>query len=596
MAAYEDHPARRRAKETPLSEQLPAEIETWCNRIPSEEQAVYPIDQSDGGEDDDPQEHADWAAKLTAMGRDPKMPWKSQSNLIEIDGERDFISDKGDEIWSVLESRGITNVILAGVHTNMCVLGRPFGLRQMVKNGKRVALLRDMTDTMYNPRMWPYVSHFTGTDRIISHVERHVCPTITSDQIIGGAPFRFQNDTRPHVAILMSEDEYETQLTLTAFANSELGKDFRVSCIYGRAEDGNDLVGLDAVNDADLLIVSVRRRALPKEQLEIVRSYFASGKPAIGIRTASHAFALRDGAPTAGHAVWPEFDAQAWGGHYVGHYANDLATTVQPIADAASHPILHDVPQQLFASGGSLYRPAPLAEGATLLATGSVEGHPAEPVAWTFTRADGGQSFYTSLGHEKDFENPAFVQMLTNAVYSMTGKPIPENARVGVLGNDIRICWIPTSIGGDLDKTLQASLDSAAVWFRCGLRYPRPLRQDATSLAIRIVPQSDCRVWINGFACPACETDPSLYEIPLKSLDDFDANLLVVRTDNGAVARKFVQGGASIIAQTPEPHTVIALDGFWEARIGDDPAWSSPALPAKFALATSVYFDVAAND
>ena len=35
----------------------------------------------------------------------------------------------------------------AGVHTNMCVLGRPFGLRQMARLGKNTALVRDMTDT-----------------------------------------------------------------------------------------------------------------------------------------------------------------------------------------------------------------------------------------------------------------------------------------------------------------------------------------------------------------------------------------------------------------------------------------------------------------
>ena len=63
----------------------------------------------------------------------------------------DAISDSGVEIWNLLEERGINNVILLGVHTNMCVLGRPFGLRQMAKNGKNVVLMRDMTDTMYNP-------------------------------------------------------------------------------------------------------------------------------------------------------------------------------------------------------------------------------------------------------------------------------------------------------------------------------------------------------------------------------------------------------------------------------------------------------------
>jgi hypothetical protein len=56
--------------------------------------------------------------------------------------------------------------------------------------------MRDMTDSMYNPKQWPYVNHFTGHDLVISHVERFVCPTITSDQILGGKPFEFKNDSR----------------------------------------------------------------------------------------------------------------------------------------------------------------------------------------------------------------------------------------------------------------------------------------------------------------------------------------------------------------------------------------------------------------
>ena len=196
MAAYEDHAARKRAVAVPAAKVKPKDVEHWCSRIPSEEKAVYPIDQSDGGEDDDPAEHAEWAAKLKAMGRNPGMPWQSQSKLIEIDADRDFISDRGDEVWNVLESRGIKNVILVGVHLNMCVLGRPFGLRQMVRNGKNVALIRDMTDCMYNPKRWPLVDHFTGNDLVIRHVERFVCPTITSDQILGGEPFRSKFDKR----------------------------------------------------------------------------------------------------------------------------------------------------------------------------------------------------------------------------------------------------------------------------------------------------------------------------------------------------------------------------------------------------------------
>ena len=152
MAAYADHPARLRAMQVPIAIQLPSEITQWCSRIPAEEQGAYPIDQSDGGEDDDPAEHAGWAEKLQSLGLDPRKPWKKQSELIHIDPDRDFVTDHGDEVWSILEQRRIKNVILAGVHLNMCVLGRPFGLRQMARNGKHVVLMRDLTDTMYNPQ------------------------------------------------------------------------------------------------------------------------------------------------------------------------------------------------------------------------------------------------------------------------------------------------------------------------------------------------------------------------------------------------------------------------------------------------------------
>jgi nicotinamidase-related amidase len=128
------------------------------------------------------------------MGRKPGSPWLSQIATLKMH-EIDIVSDSGVEIWNVLEDRKINNVIILGVHTNMCVLGRPFGLRQMAKNGKNVVLMRDMTDTMYNPKAWPYVNHYKGTELIIEHIEKFVAPTITSDQIIGGAAFKFKADT-----------------------------------------------------------------------------------------------------------------------------------------------------------------------------------------------------------------------------------------------------------------------------------------------------------------------------------------------------------------------------------------------------------------
>jgi nicotinamidase-related amidase len=193
MEPYENLPGRALAKSAPKASNLPEQIHEWCYQIPDESKVQYPIDQSDGGEDDEKLEHEQWASYLESIGRNPRAPWKSQIDLLEMK-DVDAISDSGVEIWNLLESRGIKNVILMGVHTNMCVLGRPFGLRQMAQNGKNVVLMRDMTDTMYNPAMWPYVDHYRGTALIIEYVEKTVCPTITSDQLIGGEPFHFAKD------------------------------------------------------------------------------------------------------------------------------------------------------------------------------------------------------------------------------------------------------------------------------------------------------------------------------------------------------------------------------------------------------------------
>jgi type 1 glutamine amidotransferase/nicotinamidase-related amidase len=415
MDAYKDHPARRRAQTTPRAKELPKGIGEWCYRIPAEERGKYPIDQSDGGEDDDPKEHQAWADKLKAMGRNPRAPWKSQLDALRIhDG--DYISDSGAEVWSILDDRKIDHVLLVGVHANMCVLGRPFGLRQLAKNGKRVALVRDMTDTMYNPARAPYVSHFTGTDLIVEHIEKWVCPTVTSDQILGGKPFRFAGDKRPHVVLVMAEDEYRTEQTLPAFALNHLGKQFRVTEVYGSETNRHEIPGLEALDEADVAVISVRRRPLAPKQMAIVRKYVASGKPVVGIRTASHAFAARGGKPPAGVEEWKEFDAEVLGGNYTGHHSDGVKTTLTIAEGAEKHPILEGVTLDGFVGNGSLYKTSPLVKSTTALLIGSIPGKPAEPVAWVNATRSGGRVFYTSLGHVEDFKQPAFNRLLANAV------------------------------------------------------------------------------------------------------------------------------------------------------------------------------------
>jgi type 1 glutamine amidotransferase len=341
--------------------------------------------------------------------------------LLTIDNS-DVISDRGEEIWSVLEDRHIENVILLGVHTNMCVLGRPFGLRQMAKNGKNVVLMRDMTDTMYNPARAPYVSHYSGTDLIIEHVEKFVCPSITSDQLLGGTPLRFKSDPRPHIVMLISEDEYKTERTLPVFASDQLSKRFHTSYVFSSESDLNDLPGMGILNDADCVIVSVRRRLLPAAELAALRTFVAAGKAVIGIRTASHAFSPRGKDPIPdGHAAWTTFDAEILGGNYHGHYPDGPKVTLALAPGASDHPILRGVDVSKLAGNGSLYKVSPLAKSATPLLVGAIPNQQGEPVAWVNTPATKNRVFYASLGDPDDFTEPEFQRLLLNAVEWATG-------------------------------------------------------------------------------------------------------------------------------------------------------------------------------
>ena len=99
-----------------------------------------PIDDSDGGCDT-----PNNTLKVnTAV-------WTREHPALRI-APGDLISDNGREVYSALKLRGIDTLLVMGVHTNMCVLKRSFAIRQMTKWGIRCILIRDLTDSMYNPR------------------------------------------------------------------------------------------------------------------------------------------------------------------------------------------------------------------------------------------------------------------------------------------------------------------------------------------------------------------------------------------------------------------------------------------------------------
>jgi nicotinamidase-related amidase/type 1 glutamine amidotransferase len=409
MDKYAGMAQRKLAQQAPKFEtKLP--LEGWCY-INEKHEAKMPVAIGQPCDDD-------------GVIRERVRFFDKQIETLEI-AEGDAITDSAEAFY-LMKQRGIKNVIIMGVHTNMCVLGRPFGIRQMVYQGQKVALMRDMTDTMYNPRDEPFVSHFTGNDLVFEHIERYWCPTITSAAFVGGKPFRFPGDKRKHLVVVMAEDEFDTARTLPPFALKNFGGDFKITCVHANAKDRNDIPGIEVLNDADLAIWSIRRRALPKGQLDVIREYIASGKPLVAIRTTSHAFCLRDGKPKDGLEQWPEFDHEVLGGNYHDHHGNDIKASVRAAEGVAGHPILRGVRTDEFRVFGSLYKTSPLAAIAAPLLIGRAEDlEPHEPVAWTHQRPNGGKVFYTSLGHPKDFDLPDFQRLLRNAVYWAANLPTP---------------------------------------------------------------------------------------------------------------------------------------------------------------------------
>ena len=401
---YNDHPARKLGKKYKIKS---VEKKLGEGTLESEVGAAWPFEISGGGCDDHPQ---------CEIGK----AWTKQIESLEI-VEGDVITDSGIEAGSLFMKKGIKNVILVGVHTNMCVIGRSFGLRNMTRLGMNVVLMRDMTDTMYDGDSWPNVSHFTGNSLMHEYIEKYVCPTMVSCDFTGKKQFRFNNDTRQVIAFITAEGEYGANQRLPEFAH-ELLLTKNVNCEFAlgkpvmRGEGRHNIENLQILNDADLAIFFVRRRAMEPEKMALIKDYVTSGKPVLGIRTANHAFDAREN-DTSFLVDWPEFDNEILGGNYHGHYGRiQEGMEVSIVPGTESHSLLKGVSPEGFTSPCTLYEVRPMkSDNAQVLLVGTIPEKPPEPVLW-INRNRYGDAIYTSLGHLEDWENESFQHIIINSV------------------------------------------------------------------------------------------------------------------------------------------------------------------------------------
>ena len=237
---------------------------------------------------------------------------------------------------------------------------------------------------------------------------------------------------KKHIVFLISEDpdNYEAHRTVPVFADQlEEKYNFDVTVLLGEGPRNAFVFNnLEILDKADLLVVFCRRVALSPAQLEVIKNYLAAGKPVIGLRTANHAFSLREEAKP-GHTAWWEFVPEILGCENKGYGPVEPGTAVSVNANNRNHTILSGVPAA-WHSEGNLYLVAPLLDpDAVVLLNGSADGK-TEPIAWTRETENKSRVFYTSLGYPDDFKSEAFQTLLLNGIHwALKRKPIKSHSR-----------------------------------------------------------------------------------------------------------------------------------------------------------------------
>jgi len=93
-------------------------------------------------------------------------------------GPDDWMPDTQAEVYALCQKYGLTHLLYVGFHTQVCLLGKPMGLRAMKSAGLKCMLARDMTDAHpgYDP-----ARGFTpdlNTEQVVAHFEKHLAPTV----------------------------------------------------------------------------------------------------------------------------------------------------------------------------------------------------------------------------------------------------------------------------------------------------------------------------------------------------------------------------------------------------------------------------------
>jgi len=256
------------------------------------------------------------------------------------------------------------------------------------------------------------------------------------------------------IVFVTGDEEYRSEEGMPMLAKI-LARHHGFHCTVLFAIDKNDgtinpneitnIPGLEKLAAADLAVIFLRWRDLPDDQLVHLIDYVESGKPVVGLRTATHALKLRADSKYRRY-TWDSREegydgglgrqvlGETWISHHGDHGKQSTRGIIAPGAE--NHPILRGI------KSGEIWGPTdvygvrlPLPGDSQPLVLGQVvegmkptdppaagpKNDPMMPVAWvkSYTTASGKKArvFTTTMGSSTDLENAPLRRLLVNACY-----------------------------------------------------------------------------------------------------------------------------------------------------------------------------------
>ena len=303
--------------------------------------------------------------------------------------------------------------------------------------------------------------------------------------------------TDKHIVLVSGDEEYRSEEALPQLAKIlSTHHGFTTTVLFAQdpAHPGvidpnyrENIPGLEALDEADLMVLFTRFRALPAEQMAHFNNFLLAGKPLVAIRTATHAFEFDDTTHAWNHwsnsyrnedSPWHDgfgrlVLGERWHTHHGHHKEQSTSGLIAPGAE--NHPVRNGI------ENGEIWGPTdvygirlPYAEGVNPIILGEVVNRSGEfdendrffgmrpsddesatinpasrseynpndpmmPIAWTkpyqLPEGNEGLAFTSTIGSSTDMENEGVRRLFVNAAYYMLDMEVPEMANVTLVGS-----------------------------------------------------------------------------------------------------------------------------------------------------------------